>query len=136
MKRNAGAVAAGVLALALWVSGCGNDTATVPTQAPAAQPTVNSADTDRTAAVKAALPANLAAVVKTATQTEPGRLQIGTSLMDPRGADGSPDAKKATAICEAAVAQFGDAHVSVMEDDGTSWILYGHPSYGNTCTEV
>lgn len=136
MKRNAGAVAAGVLSLALLASGCGSDAATVPTQAPAVQPTVNTADTDRTAAVKAALSDNLAAVVKTAVQSEPGRLQIDTSLVDPRGAAGSPDAKKATAICEAAVAKFGAAHVSVMENDGTSWILYGHPSYGNTCTEV
>lgn len=123
------------------MSGCGSDTEAVrtpPAVAPSsvAQSTVNDAKTDRTAEVKAALPADLAKTVKTATQTEPGRLQIDTSLVDPRGDAGSPAAKQATAPCEAAVEEFSEAHVSVMEDDGTSWILYGHPTYGNTCTEV
>jgi hypothetical protein len=32
------------------------------------------------------------------------------------------------AICESAVALFGHSHVAVMEDDGTSFVLFGHPS--------
>lgn len=75
--------------------------------------------------------------VKSATETEPGRMTIETGIVDPRGADGSEAARTAIAICEAAVAIFGPNYVAVMEDDGTHFVLYGHPSVPKgACAEV
>ncbi|OZD55394.1 hypothetical protein CH252_05855 [Rhodococcus sp. 06-1477-1B] len=69
-------------------------------------------------------------------ETEPGRWIVHTSITDPgAGISGSPGAQKAITLCEKAVA-LGAAKVVVTDADGSSWILYGHPSYGNTCTEV
>lgn len=66
-------------------------------------------------------------------ETEPGRWQIHTSIEDPRGDDGtSEEAQQAVAICEKAV-ELGASKVSVMESNGTTFVLYGHPSYGDTC---
>lgn len=72
--------------------------------------------------------------VTSAVEVEPGRWTIETSIVDPR-VDGSAEAAEAIEICEAAV-DAGAEYVSVMESDGTTFVLYGHPSYGNTCTEV
>lgn len=62
-----------------------------------------------------------------ATETEPGRVVVETSLVDPRGEDGSPVAKTAISICEAVVKMDGVKNVRLMEADGTHWILFGHP---------
>ncbi|MGX1160755.1 hypothetical protein FBY31_0875 [Arthrobacter sp. SLBN-100] len=62
--------------------------------------------------------------IKSATEPEPGRISIDTSVVDPRGADGSEAAKTATAICESAVALFGPSYVEVKEDDGTHFVLF------------
>lgn len=72
-----------------------------------------------------------------AEETDPGRIVVETDLVDPRGEDGSPAAQQAIAVCEAVV-QLGDVeHVSLMEKDGTSWILYGHPAVPKgECGEV
>lgn len=70
-----------------------------------------------------------------ATETEPGRIEVETSITDPRGGEGSTEAAAAIAICEAAVS-LGATYASVLEADGTTFVLYGHPSYGQTCTEV
>lgn len=78
--------------------------------------------------------------VTTVTETEPGRLEVATSLVDPRGEDGSAKAQTAIEVCDAAVELVTDAespYVSVLEADGTSWILYGHPSMTKgECGEV
>lgn len=147
------------LALALALTGCGGDsetTAEVPdneasasastdatSDAPStpAQPTT--ADTsaapdadngnDQTKALRSlANGATWADSLTTATLTEPGRLEVATTLVDPRGDAGSPEAQEAIAICEASVSLLEDLgvsnpFVSVVEDDGTTWILYGHP---------
>ena len=43
----------------------------------------------------------------------------------------------AIAICESAVALFGPSYVSVLEEDGTSVVLYGHQSVPKgACAEV
>lgn len=69
-------------------------------------------------------------------EPQPGRWEIHTSIEDPGGGvSGSPGAVTAVEICEKAV-EMGATSVVVHEADGSSWILYGHPSYGNTCTEV
>lgn len=75
--------------------------------------------------------------VKSVTETEPGRFRVNTSVVDPRGANGSEVAMTAIAICESVVALFGPHYVSVLEDDGTNFVLFGHPSVPvGACTEV
>ncbi len=72
--------------------------------------------------------------VESVTETEPGRWEVQTSITDPR-TDDSAEAAEAIAICEAAV-EGGADFVYVLESDGTIYVVYGHPSYGDTCTEV
>ena len=75
--------------------------------------------------------------IKSVTETEPGRIRIDTSVVDPQAASGSEAAVTAIAICEPAVALFGPNYVSVLEDDGTNFVLYGHPAVPKgACTEV
>lgn len=74
---------------------------------------------------------------KSVTETEPGRIRIETSVVDPQAATSSEAAVTAIAICESAVALFGPSYVSVLEEDGTSVVLYGHQSVPKgACTEV
>lgn len=73
--------------------------------------------------------------VSAAEEVEPGRIEVTTTIVDPRGDAGSAEAAAAIAICEAAVG-LGATYVSVLEADGTTFVLYGHPTYGPTCTEV
>lgn len=75
--------------------------------------------------------------IKSVVETEPGRITIDTSVVDPRGADGSDEAKMAIAICESAVSLFGPSYVAVKEHDGTHFVLFGHPSVPKgSCAEV
>lgn len=75
--------------------------------------------------------------IKSVTEIEPGRIRIYTSVVDPQTASGSEAAVTAIAICESAVALFGPSYVSVLEDDGTSFVLYGHPSVPEgACADV
>lgn len=75
--------------------------------------------------------------IKSVTETEPGRIRVDSSVVDPRGTNGSEAAVTAIAICESAVALFGPSHVSVLEEDGTNFVLFGHPSEPKgACTEV
>ncbi|MGP9034897.1 hypothetical protein ACT17S_17730 [Glutamicibacter mysorens] len=72
-----------------------------------------------------------------AEETEPGRISVETSLVDPRGEDGSAEAKQAIEICEAAAGLDGVTYVSVLEEDGTNWVLFGHPAVPEgECAEV
>ena len=71
------------------------------------------------------------------TEIEPGRIRVETSVVDPRGADRSEEAKSAIAICESVVALFGPSYVSVLEHDGTNFVLFGHPSVPRgACTKA
>lgn len=75
--------------------------------------------------------------VTKAEESEPGRISVETSLVDPRGEDGSAEARQAIEICEAAAGIEGVTYVSVLEKDGTSWVLFGHPSVPTgKCAEV
>jgi hypothetical protein len=75
--------------------------------------------------------------IKSVTETEPGRIRIETSVVDPQAATGSEAAVTAIAICESAVALFGPSYVSVLEEDGTSVVLYGHQSVPKgACAQV
>lgn len=58
---------------------------------------------------------------------EPNRIIIQTDLEDP-GRNTAPETLHARSLCEAAARVEGIEHVSVLEDDGTTWILYGHPA--------
>lgn len=110
------------------------------TEKPTPAPTVT---VTATPAAEAPAAADVASGVRAASanvtgveQTEPGRWTIQTSLVDPgAGVSGSPAAKEAIRICQKAV-ELGATYVVVRDADDSSWILYGHPSYGNTCTEV
>ncbi|WP_164201880.1 hypothetical protein [[Micrococcus luteus] ATCC 49442] len=113
---------------------------TAPSQTAAAPESLpaSAIDPDRTADFTTAnANATWVKQIRSATESEPGRMTIGTSLVDPRGADGSEPARTAIAICEAAVAIFGPSYVAVMEDDGTHFVLFGHPSMPKgECAEV
>lgn len=75
--------------------------------------------------------------IKSVTETEPGKIRIETSLVDPRGADGSEEAKSAITICESVVSLFGPSYVSVLANDGTTFVLFGHPTVASgACAEV
>jgi hypothetical protein len=79
--------------------------------------------------------------VTTATLSEPGRITVQTTITDPRGPDGSPQARAAIQVCQGVVgylhgAGVAEPHVSVMESDGTTFVVYGHPSYPGGCSEV
>lgn len=126
--------------LALPLTGCAStDAPEQPaTTAAATKSSKAAADEgkDVTKQLKAAAGAR-AKHIDVATETEPGRIVVETSLVDPRGDAGSPAAKDAIAICEATVKLKGTEHVSVMEADGTTWILFGHPmATEGECTEV
>lgn len=131
--------AALIIATSLALAGCSSGPAEIaPTaSAPAAEsmaPAASepaSASVDRTEELR-----QLAGdEVVRAEEVEPGRITVETSITDPRTGEGSTEAVAAIAICEAAVS-LGATYVSVLEADGTSFVLYGHPSYGPTCTEV
>lgn len=140
MKRTSIATAT-VTALLLAITGCGapepTPTVTV-TVTPEPAPTVTVTATpepaaapadDRLAALRA-----VSEMVTGVEETEPGRWVVHTSIEDPRGDDGSsPEAQKAIAICGKAV-ELGATYVSVMESNDSTFVLYGHPTYGNTCT--
>lgn len=85
---------------------------------------------DVTAQVQAA-----AGDVVTLAEADGDRVTVQTSIVDPRGDDGSQEAQAALEVCENAL-ELGYAHVSVMEADGTTFVLAGHPAYGEDCTEV
>lgn len=95
------------------------------TATPAAAPT---AVDDKLAALR-----TVSQMVTGVEETEPGRWTVHTSIVDPRGDDGSSaEAQKAIAICKKAV-ELGATYVSVMESNDTTFVLYGHPSYGAEC---
>ena len=106
------------------------------------EPEAAPADGDRTEDLRSAANGEpWAENVAIATETEPGRLEVETDLIDPRGDSGSPEAQTAMQICEAAVSLLKEdgaqePYVAVLEEDGTHWILHGHPAYPDGCTEV
>lgn len=123
------ATAALLLALAACSSGPSTtDPAPAPTSTDAAAAPTS---VDRTAELQQVAGDQ----VLKAVETEPGRIEVSTSIVDPRGDDGSAEAQAAIAICQAAVG-LGATYVSVLEEDGSTFVLYGHPTYGDVCTEV
>jgi len=111
--------------------------ASQPAVATEAVPTA-SGEVDKTADFKTAnASAAWAGSITAVTETEPGRLSIDTTLIDPRGAADSEAAKTAIAICESAVQLYQPSNVAVKEKDGTHFVLFGHPSVPvGACAEV
>lgn len=69
-------------------------------------------------------------------ESEPGRIMISTDLIDNRE-DNSADGMRAVTLCNGAARVDGVEYVSVAEADGTTWVLYGHPSVPEgECAEV
>lgn len=137
------------LSAAVLLAGCAapedETVETTPTPTPTAEATTEPAPTEttetETAAAETDWTDDLVAAgsgqpwadqVTSAIETEPGRMEISMTIVDPRGEDGSPEAQQAVAACEAAVDLLEDAgaaevNVAVFEDDGTHFVLYGHP---------
>ncbi|MCM3533514.1 hypothetical protein M3693_04650 [Cellulosimicrobium funkei] len=123
-----------ILALSLTLSACSGDAPDEATAAPATETSTEaeaSAPVDRTADAQAVA----GDVVTKATETEPGRIEVETTIADPRSDAGSAEAQSAIAVCEA-VKGLGAEHVSVLEADGSTFVVAGHPSYGEACAEV
>jgi hypothetical protein len=99
-------------------------------------------DVDVTADLKtSAQGASWADLIQSATKTEEDRVEVSTSITDPRGDAGSPGAQQAIQVCEGAVAwlaasSIATPKVSVLEADGSTFVVAGHPTYGPGCTEV
>ena len=75
-------------------------------------------------------------VITRAVETEPGRLTVDTTLKDTR-TPGSESTAEAVAVCEAGRTLVGDGgYVAVLEADGTTLAVAGHPAYGPQCAEV
>lgn len=123
--------------LALLLAGCASGTESEPTASPSPSETVAEVEAkDMTAEVKKAA-ADAGEVIVKAEETEPGRISVETSLVDPKGTDGSAEAQTAIQICEATAALDGVTYVSVLEKDGTSFVLFGHPAVAEgECAEV
>lgn len=124
-----------VVPVVLLLAACGGGSAsTEPTPTPT-EATSSAAAEDVTGQVKAQAGDN-ADNVTAATVTEPGRVAVETDLVDPR-TDNSEEGQAAVAICEAARSAGDYTYVSVTEADGTTFALYGHPSYSkDACSEV
>jgi hypothetical protein len=136
----------------LLLTGCSSSTpqtaatTAMPAQTTTASQTAGAAESlptksgepDKTADFKTAnADADWVGQIKAVTETEPGRISIDTSVVDPRGADGSEAARTAIAMCESALALFRTSYVAVKEDDRTHLVLFGHPSVPKgACTEV
>lgn len=143
LRRIAALLSTGFILAACSSSSDGDTDAGAPSNAPttaSAPATTTSAAIDRTAELASAnAGAAWLPVVTKAEEVQTGRLNVSTSIVDPRGANGSPAAQQAIQVCEAAVALLGggDVHVSVYEADGTTFVLYGHPMVtAGTCGEV
>ena len=125
MRPHTLAVLTAAAALTLTACSSTGEADTMPTTT-ATTPATTTA-IDRTADLTAANPdAPWLATLTTATETEPGRVEVATTITDPRGDNGSPEAQEAIAVCQATVALLGDTavYVRVLESDGTSFVLY------------
>ncbi|TFD74644.1 hypothetical protein [Cryobacterium psychrophilum] len=124
-----------VFAAALLLSACSGTAEPVDTSSGTTAPVATVVD--RTADVSAALSPELAAFVTQAEEPETGRINVSTTIVDPRGSNGSADAVTALAICTAVSQLDGIENVSIYEADGTSLVLFGHPSVpAGKCGEV
>lgn len=69
-----------------------------------------------------------------AAWTQAGRIEVKTDIVDPK-TDSSAEGAKAIAICQAVKDNFEVEMVTILENDGTTFALAGHPVVGEHCTE-
>ncbi|SFT60839.1 hypothetical protein SAMN05660657_01833 [Geodermatophilus amargosae] len=133
-------------ALALTLAGCGGDdtgTAAAPSSAisssaTSAVPDLSANDVDVLTDLTAGQ--TWAALVSEATITEPGRLEVTTAIVDPRGGStGTLEAQQALQVCQGALAYMqqqgqSDPYVKVNESNGTTFALRERGAAG--CAEV
>lgn len=124
-----------LLLATLLVAGCSStaEQPSAPSSSVASTPTTEAAAVDRTADVQKVAGEHVTA----AEEPEPGRILVETDLKDPRSSGGTPEAEQAMAICKSVAKMNGVKYVSVMEMDGTSWVLFGHPALPDgECGEI
>lgn len=125
----------------LALTGCSSTDAPAPAATTSA-PAPTAAATDYTAQLQAAgAGTEWDGTVTAATGTEPDRIEVTTTIVDPRTDPGSPEAQQALAVCEAALQLLTDTGVTpagarVSEADGSSFVVFGGPGYPDGCTEV
>lgn len=109
----------------------------IATTATAAEsPSNHPEDVDVTQEIKALLPDDISPLIKDAIVSEPGKIQVETSIVDPRGKNGSPQAEQAISICTTIVKK-GYEYIAIMENDGTHYVVFGHPAYpAGQCSEI
>lgn len=109
------------LALVLALAGCSS------TPAPAESPAPTTAEVeakDVTVDVKKAA-GNMSSLIVSAEETEPGRIEVQTTIVDPRGEDGSRPALDAVRLCNKVVEMGGLTNVDILEKDRTTFAVYG-----------
>ena len=126
-------------AAAATLTACGGDgdssateetTSSPATSSPAPSSTAAAEDPDVTAnLVSRANGQPWGATIVEAVRTEPQRLEVQTTIVDPRGDNGSPAALQALEVCRAAVLILTEEgatapYVRVLEEDGTTFALY------------
>ncbi len=126
-----------LLGSSLLLAGCGGGDEAAAPEASTTAAATTAAGVDRTAELQAAgAGQSWDGVVTSAQETEPGRMVVSTTIVDPRGDDGSPEAQQALGVCQAALALLGSTvtNIRVDEADGTGFVLYG-PPVGAACEE-
>lgn len=133
MQRSVALNLAASLAL---LAGCSSPAP--PTSTPVAASPTGVAE-DVTAQVKDTVDAEFAALV-TKAERDGESLRIETSITDPRGDHGSPEAQQAISICEAVVSALEPTYLRVNEADGTAFVIFQGREFmdipANTCGEV
>ena len=98
---------------------------------PPATASSTASEVDRTADVQKAAGDR----VTRAVESGPGRFEVETTIVDPRGGEGSGEAEAAIALC-ASVVELGATYVRLLEQDGTTFVIYAPDQYGEECVEV
>lgn len=104
--------------------------ATVTATAAPESTEATSASGDATAEVQAVAGQH----VTRAESPSAGEYVVWTDLVDPRGANGSPEAQAAVAICEAVQRGLGASNVRVQESDESTFVALGGARA--SCTEI
>lgn len=121
------------LITAALLAGCSSAADETPT-ATTASTSSAPASADVTDQIREAV-GSYANLITSAEEPEPGRIEVGTSIVDPRGDDGTPEAEQAVGICQRLKNANPDAtSIVVYEQDGTTFAIFG--SSWPDCTEV
>lgn len=111
--------------IALGLTSCSGSPEATPSEPPAASVSETPvASKDVTKDVQK-IAKDVSELVDTATETEPGRISVETSIVDPRGGEGSEEALQAVRLCNLVVQNFDVTHVNILEADGTTFAVYG-----------